>query len=168
VLVADLTNRLKTSQQDFIPETTRNEMLESYTQQLVKKVAEATAAAQEINLKSRHISEMAIPEASQSNQDSFEKLKQDAQRELSLLKDDNRRLQRACEDALKKVEATRTAQKIKDVNASEDSVALAGYINTDNDFRVDQDISNVMAKKNSLAIAGVAKNIDFSTFFARR
>lgn len=159
---------LKTTQQEFIPEATRNGIVESYTQQLVNKITEATAVAQDIDLKSRQISEMTIAEVSPSDQGSFEELRHDAQRELGFLRDDNWRLQRTCEDALKKLEATRTTQKIKNVSASEDSIALAGYVDTDNDFRVDQDISNVMAKKNSLVIAGVAKNIDISSFFARR
>ncbi|KAH6641883.1 hypothetical protein F5144DRAFT_565120 [Chaetomium tenue] len=159
---------LKKWQQDSIPETTRNGMLESYMQQLVDKITQAIAAARDIDIKSRRVSETAIPKGTPGERQSFEKLKKDTQRELSALQGDNRRLQRACEEALKRVESARAAQKIKDLNASEDSAALAGYINTGNNFRVDQNISNAMANNKSLAVAGIANNFDINAFFGRR
>ncbi|KAH7344304.1 hypothetical protein BKA66DRAFT_434342 [Pyrenochaeta sp. MPI-SDFR-AT-0127] len=54
-----------------------------------------------------------------------------------------------------------TMQKIRDVKASEDSTALAGFINTVADPKVEQDISGVAADKRSFAGAGVIMGLVF-------
>lgn len=54
-----------------------------------------------------------------------------------------------------------TMQKIKDVKARDDSTAVAGFINTVADPKIEQDISNVTADKRSFAGAGVIMGLNF-------
>ena len=66
-----------------------------------------------------------------------------------------------CEEALSQTVFERTGQKIKGVKATQDSVALAGFINTSRgDLKINQDISDVTAHDRSFAGAGVFENIN--------
>jgi hypothetical protein len=67
-----------------------------------------------------------------------------------------------CEEALSQTVYQRTGQKIKGVRATNNSSALTGFINTsEEESRIDQDISDVNADNYSIAVAGVVKNLDF-------
>ena len=73
-----------------------------------------------------------------------------------------------CEDALSITVYTRTGQKIKGVKATNDSSALAGFINTSGEgFKIDQDISGVTADNRSFAGAGVFNDMDFKDLHPR-
>jgi hypothetical protein len=67
-----------------------------------------------------------------------------------------------CEEALSETIFHRTGQKIKGVRATNNSSALAGFINTSGEEeKIDQDISDINADNYSIAVAGVVKNLDF-------
>ena len=67
-----------------------------------------------------------------------------------------------CEEALSKTVYERTGQKIKAVRATNNSSALAGFINiSEEESKIDQDISDITADNRSFAAAGVIKNLDF-------
>ncbi|KAF2022976.1 hypothetical protein EK21DRAFT_105536 [Setomelanomma holmii] len=71
-------------------------------------------------------------------------------------------LKEICEEALSHTVFERTGQKIKGVKATNNSSALAGFINTSGEeSRIDQDILDVTADNWSIAAAGVIKNMDF-------
>jgi hypothetical protein len=71
-------------------------------------------------------------------------------------------LKEICEEALSRTVFERTGQKIKGVKATNNSSALAGFINTSGEeSRIDQDISDITADNWSIAAAGVIKNMDF-------
>jgi hypothetical protein len=68
-----------------------------------------------------------------------------------------------CEEALSKTTFERTGQKIRGVRATNDSSALAGFINTSGEeVNIEQDISDVTADNRSFAGAGVIRNLDFN------
>jgi hypothetical protein len=72
-------------------------------------------------------------------------------------------LKEICTEALSQIVYERTGQKIKSVTATNNSSALAGFINTSGEeSRIDQDISDVTADNWSIAAAGVIKNMDFN------
>jgi hypothetical protein len=67
-----------------------------------------------------------------------------------------------CEEALSKTIFERIGQKIRGVKATNNSSALAGFINTSgNKPRIDQGISDVSADDWSIAVAGVINNVEF-------
>lgn len=67
-----------------------------------------------------------------------------------------------CEEALSRTTFERTGQKIRGVKATNESSALAGFINTSREeMKIEQDISDVTADNKSFAGAGVIRNLDF-------
>ena len=67
-----------------------------------------------------------------------------------------------CEEALSRTVYERTGQKIKGVQATSYSFALAGFINTlGEESKIDQDISDVTADNQSFTAGGVIKNLNF-------
>ncbi|KAL4884610.1 hypothetical protein BJY04DRAFT_215072 [Aspergillus karnatakaensis] len=59
----------------------------------------------------------------------------------------------------------RTGQKIRGVKATNNSAALAGFMNTEaQSYNIDQDISDITACNWSVAAAGVVKDFDFGNF----
>jgi hypothetical protein len=93
-------------------------------------------------------------ESEQSRQKVLQELRQQ-QAAINILKE-------ICEEALSHTVFERTGQKIKGVKATNNSSALAGFINTSGEeSKIDQDISDVTADNWSIAAAGVMKNIDF-------
>jgi hypothetical protein len=70
--------------------------------------------------------------------------------------------QASSEAVLSHVQRERTGQKIKGVKATDDGIAVAGFINTLGDIpSIDQDISDVTAAKASFAGAGVIMGLNF-------
>lgn len=74
-----------------------------------------------------------------------------------------------CEEALSRTVFQRTGQKTKGVRATQDSSALAGFINTSGeDLKINQDISGVTPDDRSFAAAGVIKDINLRACVVRR
>ncbi|KAM0323134.1 hypothetical protein ACHAQA_008984 [Verticillium albo-atrum] len=95
-------------------------------------------------------------------------LKRDVKRELELLREANKQLQVVCKESLKRAANARATQKIYGVKATNESTALAGYINAEDLGEVNQDIRDVTADQKSVAVAGVAKDLDFASLFSGR
>ncbi|KAM0283506.1 hypothetical protein ACHAQH_002457 [Verticillium albo-atrum] len=95
-------------------------------------------------------------------------LRRDIERDFEVLREANRQMHRACEESLKTAAVARAAQRIQGVKATNDSTALAGYINTEDLGTIDQDIRNVTADQRSVAVAGVAKGVDFGSLFTKK
>ena len=66
-----------------------------------------------------------------------------------------------CKEALSRTVYKRTGQKIKGIRATNDGVALAGFINTSGEeLNINQDISDINADNRGFIIVGVVKNVD--------
>jgi hypothetical protein len=77
-------------------------------------------------------------------------------------------LERASQEALKKVVFERTGQKIHNVKATASSVTLTGFINAEKkETMIEQDILNVAASKYSIAVAGVVNNVDIASLYSQ-
>jgi hypothetical protein len=77
-------------------------------------------------------------------------------------------LREMCEDALSRTVHQRTGQKIKCIRATNDSVALVGFINASaNELNMDQELSDVSADNKSFVVVGVAKNVDLKDLRSR-
>ena len=91
-----------------------------------------------------------------------EQSRQDLLQEIRQQQASNDAFRKMCEEALSKTVYERTGQKIKGVRATNYSSALAGFINTSGEeSNIDQDISDVTADNQSVAVAGVIKNLNF-------
>ncbi|KAF9763199.1 hypothetical protein IL306_003217, partial [Fusarium sp. DS 682] len=72
-------------------------------------------------------------------------------------------------EALKKVVFERTGQRIHNVKATDNSVALTGFVNAEGkEMTIEQDISNITANKSSIAVAGVVNNVDINALYSTR
>ncbi|KAL5313286.1 hypothetical protein ACEPPN_019019 [Leptodophora sp. 'Broadleaf-Isolate-01'] len=70
-------------------------------------------------------------------------------------------LRNMCEEALSRTVYQRTGQKIKGIKATNDGIALAGFINVPGEeLNISQDISDVSADNKGFVIVGVANNVD--------
>lgn len=91
-----------------------------------------------------------------------EGLKQELFYELARQQAANTAFGEMCEEAMSKTVYERTGQKIKNVKATNNSSALAGFINASGEeLKITQDISDVAADNWSVAVAGVIKDVDF-------
>lgn len=73
-----------------------------------------------------------------------------------------------CEKALKTVVFERTGQTIRDVKATDNSVALTGFVNAEGEeTRIEQDISQIAADGRSIAVSGVVNNVDFTALYSQ-
>ena len=88
--------------------------------------------------------------------------RQELLEEIRQQKASNDTFRKICEEALSRTTYERRGQKIKGVRATNDSSALAGFINTSGEeSKIEQDISDVTANNRSFAGAGVIRNLDF-------
>jgi vacuolar-type H+-ATPase subunit E/Vma4 len=91
-----------------------------------------------------------------------EQSRQELLQELKRQQAANTVFREMCEEALSRTVFERTGQKIKGIKATQDSSALAGFINASGEeLKINQDISDVTADNRSFAAAGVIKNLDF-------
>ncbi|KAG7101000.1 hypothetical protein HYQ45_004379 [Verticillium longisporum] len=109
-----------------------------------------------------------IHHLAQAPEGAAEDIRRDVVRDFEVLQEANRLLQEVCLESMEKAATARRAQKIQDVKASNDSTALAGYINTDDLGEIDQDIRHITADTRSVAVAGVVKGVDFNSLFSKR
>ncbi|KAH8592635.1 hypothetical protein B0O99DRAFT_597076 [Bisporella sp. PMI_857] len=71
-------------------------------------------------------------------------------------------LKKMCEEAYSRTVYERTRQNIKGIKGTNQSLILAGFVNTlGEESKINQDISDVTADGWSVVAAGVIKNIDF-------
>ncbi|EEU36620.1 uncharacterized protein NECHADRAFT_97213 [Fusarium vanettenii 77-13-4] len=94
--------------------------------------------------------------------------KQDLIRELGQQRATIDAVQGICEKALKTVVSERTGQTIRDVKATDNSMALTGLVNAEEEeIRIEQDISQIAADGRSIAVAGVVNNVDFTALYSQ-
>ncbi|KAF2196382.1 hypothetical protein GQ43DRAFT_405229 [Delitschia confertaspora ATCC 74209] len=91
-----------------------------------------------------------------------EQSRQELLQELRSQQTTNAAYREMCEEALSTTVYKRAGQKIKGVKATNNSAALTGFINTSGgELKINQDISNILADNQSIAVVGVIKNMDF-------
>lgn len=104
-------------------------------------------------------------EPNEESEQSRKELLQELKREQAA----NIAFREMCEEALSKIVYERTGQKIKGIVATNDSSALAGFINTSGEqLKINQDISDVSADNRSFAAAGVINNMNFKDLLPAR
>jgi hypothetical protein len=109
-----------------------------------------------------------LPVSSAQLSEEAEVSRQELLQEIQKQKASNDNFRRMCEEMLSRTVYERTGQKIKGVRATDDSAALAGFVNiTGEGLKIDQDISDVTADKRSFAAAGVIMNMDFRDLLGR-
>ena len=92
---------------------------------------------------------------------SVTKSRQELVQEIRQQQASNETFRKICEEILSRTVYDCTGQKIKGIKASEDSTAVAGFINTSGEeLKIEQDIC-VTADKRSFAGADVIKNMNF-------
>ncbi|KAH7418722.1 hypothetical protein BKA64DRAFT_730276 [Cadophora sp. MPI-SDFR-AT-0126] len=90
-----------------------------------------------------------------------EQSKKELLRELERQQAASTALRNMCEEALSRTVYQRTGQKIKGIKATNDGIALAGFINVPGEeLNISQDISDVSTDNRGFVIVGVANNID--------
>ncbi|KAF2016554.1 hypothetical protein BU24DRAFT_422914 [Aaosphaeria arxii CBS 175.79] len=158
---------ITTARQENLMKELRDMMLRQNEVVIREQVVQADAEANEIQSTIEQLTVGTSSKLSLKAQSSaeLEHSRQEVFQELGRQQDANNILRELCEEALSQTVHERTGQKIKGVYATNNSSALAGFINTsEQESRIDQDISDVVADNWSLAVAGVVKNIDFKDF----
>lgn len=90
-----------------------------------------------------------------------EQSKQELLQELERQQAASTALRNMCEETLPRTVYKRAGQKIKGIKATNDGVALAGFINTSGEeLNINQDISDVSADNRDFVVVGVVKNVD--------
>ncbi|KAK7985499.1 hypothetical protein PG996_005260 [Apiospora saccharicola] len=153
-----------TSQTDLVKEQ-RDTILEAYEVDWKQDLLQAQKETAEIE---RNLQLVTVRKSTSTDQDS-EITHQELIQALKQQQASNFHFREMCEEALSTTVYERTRQKIKGVKATNDSSALAGFINTSrDDIKMDQDISDVTADNWSFAAAGVIKNMDFKDMHRRQ
>ena len=120
----------------------------------------ARADGQKTDIEST-LRQLSVGDRIQTNEES-EQSRQDLLQEIRQQQTSNDAFRKMGEESLSKTVYERTGQKIKGVRATNYSSALAGFINTSGEeSNIDQDISDVTADNQSIAVAGVIKNLNF-------
>ena len=155
---------LTNSRQEFIMKEMKDTMLQQnevlVRQQIVQadaEAAEAQSAMHELMMNT------------DGHQDSMpQQSREELVRELEKQQVTNQVLKDMCEEALSATTRERMGQKIGGIKATNNSSALAGFINTSGDkWKIDQHISEIHADNWSTALAGVMENVDFRDLRAR-
>jgi hypothetical protein len=109
----------------------------------------------------RSLQQFSISDGTGLNDES-EQCRQELLQEIRQEQSSNNTFREMCVEALSRTVYERTGQKIKGVKATNYSSVLTGFINTSGEeLKIDQDISDITADNWSVAVAGVAKNVDF-------
>ncbi|RSL61319.1 hypothetical protein CEP53_005152 [Fusarium sp. AF-6] len=152
----DTANYLKMTRQEGMIKELGDQMLGHLETLLTKKLAEAN---EDQKAMVRHEAEALAPSDDEDKQDLIHELGQ--QRAMI------NAYQGICEKALKTVVFERTGQTIRDVKATDNSVALTGFVNAEGEeMRIEQDISQIAADGRSIAVAGVVNNVDFAALYS--
>jgi hypothetical protein len=126
---------------------------------LRQQIVRADNETAELERSVQHITVGGSTEADEESEQSKEELLEELKRQQAA----NTTLRDMCEEALSQTVYERTGQKIKGVKATNDSSAIAGFINTSGEeLKINQDISDVTADNRSFTAAGVIGNVDFN------
>jgi hypothetical protein len=150
------------SRQENVMQEMKDMMLKYHKGVVRQQITQANTKTAEVECSmhqlTAHGGELSLVLQDQESEQSRQKVLQELGQQqvaINILKD-------ICEEALSHTVFERTGQKIKGIKATNNSSALAGFINTSGEeSRIDQDISDVTADNWSIAAAGVIKNMDF-------
>ena len=133
-------------------------MLQQNEAILRQQIAQSDNETEELE---RSLQQIALDGNTETEADEvLEQSKKELLEELRRQQAANTVLRGMCEEALSHTVYERTGQNIKGVKATNDSSALAGFINiSEEELRINQDISDVTADNRSFAAAGVINNI---------
>lgn len=126
----------------------------------VVRVELARADGQSLEIE-RDLRQLTVVDSSPSSGESMQS-RQELIQEILKQQVSNNAFQDVCEEVHSRTVFERTRQNIKGIRASEDSTAVAGFVNTSaEESQINQDISDITAEKRSFAGAGVMKDLDF-------
>ncbi len=157
LLLADWWDSLAVTDQNELKKEQKDSILKANEADLHQKLTRADEEMVEI----KHSLQQLTSGGGNENEES-EQSRKELLRELKRQQAVNTVFREMCEEALSRTVFERTGQKIKGIKATQDSSALAGFINTSGEeLKINQDISDVIADDRSFAAAGVIKNLDF-------
>jgi hypothetical protein len=150
------------SRQENVMQEMKDMMLKYHEGVVRQQITQANTETAEVECSMQQLTarggELSLVLQDQDSEQSRQKVLQELGQQqvaINILKD-------ICEEALSHTVFERTGQKIKGVKATNNSSALAGFINTSGEeSRIYQDISDVTADNWSISAAGVIKNMDF-------
>lgn len=149
---------ITTTRQEYIMKEMKDVMLKQNETILQQEIARADGQRTEIE---SSLEQLSVGESTRLSEES-EESRQELLQEIRQQQASNNALRKMCEETLSRTVYERTGQKIKGVKATDDSFALAGFINTSGEeSKIDQDISDITAHNRGFAAAGVIKNLDF-------
>ena len=164
VLIAKWLDSLTvTSQKDLVKEQ-KDSILKVNEAELQQELS--TVGTEMVQIE-HSLQQLTVGGSTESDKES-EQSKQELLQELKQQQASNITYREMCEKALAATVYERTGQKIKGVKATNDSSALAGFINTSGEgLKINQDISDVTADSRSVAAAGVINGMDFKDLHPR-
>jgi hypothetical protein len=150
------------SRQENVMQEMKDMMLKYHEGVVRQQITQANTETAEVECSMQQLTarggELSLVLQDQDSEQSRQKVLQELGQQqvaINILKD-------ICEEALSHTVFERTGQKIKGVKATNNSSALAEFINTSGEeSRIYQDISDVTADNWSISAAGVIKNMDF-------
>lgn len=142
-------------------------MLQYKENAIMQQLAEANTASSEIerNMQQLTVSGSTEQIAISGQINEPEQSRQELLQELGRQKTMNAALKEVCEEAHSDMVYERTGQRIKGVSSTNNSTALAGFIGLSSGegwSHLSQDISDIRADNNSIAMAGVMRDVDLS------
>jgi predicted nucleotidyltransferase len=150
-------NRLEVASQKELAKEQKDSILEATEADLEQELTRAGKEMVEIEQSLQRF----IVGGSTERDEESEQSKKELLRELERQQAASTTLRNMCEEALSRTVYQRTGQKIKGVKATNDGIALAGFINVPGEeLNISQDISDVSANNRGFVIVGVANNID--------
>ena len=153
-----MTYGISTTRQETIMKEMKNMMLKQNEAVIQQEVARADSEDVRIANAMQQLSRYENTGRGEELEDSRQKLLL----EMGQQQASNDNFRKMCEEVLSRIVQERTGQKIKGVKAINHSSAVAGFINvSDEEMRIDQDISDVTAENRSFAGAGVIRDLNF-------
>jgi hypothetical protein len=155
--VADLLNRLAVVNQKELAKEQKDSILKANEADLEQELTRAGKEMVEIE---QSLQRFTVGGSTERDKES-EQSKQELLQELEKQQAASTALRNMCEEALSRTVYQRTGQKIKGIKATNDGIALAGFINVPGEeLNINQDISDVSADNRGFVIVGVANNVD--------
>ncbi|MCJ1312307.1 hypothetical protein MMC25_005981 [Agyrium rufum] len=157
VLVADRLDRFAVVRQKELVKEQKDNILKANEADLEQELTRASKEMVEIEQSLQQLIGSGNTEPDEESEQSKQELLHELERQQAV----STALRNMCEEALSRTVYERTGQKIKGVKATDDGVALVGFINTPGEeLNINQDISDVSAAGKGFVVVGVVKNVD--------
>lgn len=167
LLIANWLDSLTVTSQKDLAKEQKDSILKVNEAELQQELSTAGTEMVRMVQIERSLQNLTIGGSTESDKES-EQSKQELLQELKQQQASNSTYREMCEEALSATVYERTGQKIKGIKATNDSSALAGFINTSGEgLKINQDISDVTADSRSVAAAGVINGMDFKDLHRR-